>query len=182
MSQISAAATDDFSLFGLPQRFAQDEAAIDAVWCRLQAAAHPDRAASDAQAQRIAVQASARINQAHRRLKDPLARAAYLCELAGVPVDGTSQQPLDPAFLVQQMNWREALDDAGDAASVERLAQEVQVAERAALDTLAHLFDNENDPKRASDQIRMLMFLKRLLSAVEQRLDQLESAGSAARS
>ena len=78
----------DFELFDLPPRFAQDGAALEARWKALQREVHPDRfAAQGAAAQRVAAQWSARINEAHRRLKDPQRRAAYLCELHGVPVD-----------------------------------------------------------------------------------------------
>ena len=38
--------SNDFELFGLPQRFAQERAAIDARWKALQREAHPDRFAA----------------------------------------------------------------------------------------------------------------------------------------
>jgi molecular chaperone HscB len=77
--------SNDFELFGLPQQFAQDRAAIDLRWKELQREAHPDKfAAQGAAAQRVAMQWSVRINEAYQRLKDPLRRAAYLCELSGV--------------------------------------------------------------------------------------------------
>ena len=73
--------SDDFDLFGLPRSFAQDRAAIDAAWKALQSQAHPDKfAAEGAAAQRLAMQWSVRINEAYQRLKDPIRRAAYLCE------------------------------------------------------------------------------------------------------
>ena len=77
----------DFELFGLAECFEQDSAAVDARWKDLQREAHPDRfAAQGAAAQRVALQWSVRINEAYRRLKDPLKRAAYLCELHGAAV------------------------------------------------------------------------------------------------
>lgn len=72
--------SNDFEIFGLTPAFALDRDALDARWKDLQREAHPDRfAASDAQAQRLAMQWSVRINEAYQRLKDPLRRAAYLC-------------------------------------------------------------------------------------------------------
>ena len=54
----------------------------------VQAEVHPDRfAAQGDAAQRLAMQWAVRVNEAHARLKDPLRRGAYLCELAGVPID-----------------------------------------------------------------------------------------------
>ena len=80
--------SSDFELFGLPERFAQDRAAIDARWKDLQREAHPDKfAAQGAAAQRVAMQWSVRINEAYQRLKNPLARASYLCELNGAPIN-----------------------------------------------------------------------------------------------
>src|SRR5687768_18592172 len=118
--------SDDFELFGVPRRFAQDRAQLDARWRALQAEVHPDRFAVEGQAaQRVAMQWAVRVNEAYQRLKDPLKRAAYLCELLGAPVDAENNTAMPPAFLVQQMEWREALDDAMTAAQVDALAGEV---------------------------------------------------------
>ena len=103
----------DFELFAVPPRFAQDAAQLDARWKELQRQVHPDKfAAQGAAAQRVAMQWSARINEAHRRLKDPLRRAAYLCELRGAPIEAERNTAMPPAFLMQQMALREQLDAA----------------------------------------------------------------------
>ena len=69
--------SDDFELFGVPRRFAQERSALDARWKELQREAHPDRhAANSAAVQRQAMQWSVRINEAYQRIKDPLRRAA----------------------------------------------------------------------------------------------------------
>ena len=105
---------NDFELFDVPVQYAQDRAQLDARWKALQREAHPDRFAADgAAAQRVAMQWSVRINEAYQRLKDPLKRAAYLCELQGAPVQAENNTAMPPAFLMQQMEWRES--------SVERL-------------------------------------------------------------
>ena len=134
---------NDFELFGLPQQFALDRGQLDDTWKALQREAHPDRFAPEgAAAQRVAMQWSVRINEAYQRLKDPLKRAAYLCELRGVPVQAESNKAMPPAFLMQQMEWREALDDAEGAAALQVLADRIaeifgrQIAE--AIDDLLH--------------------------------------------
>jgi molecular chaperone HscB len=110
----------DFQLFAVPATFAQDRAALDARWKELQREAHPDRfAAQGAAAQRVAMQWSVRINEAYQRLKDPIRRASYICELHGAPLNAENNTAMPPDFLMQQMEWREALDDAGDMAAVE---------------------------------------------------------------
>jgi len=78
--------SDDFELFGVPRRFEQDRAVLDARWLALQAEVHPDKFAADGTAsQRVAMQWAVRVNEAYQRLKNPLKRAAYLCELNGSP-------------------------------------------------------------------------------------------------
>src|SRR3954469_568841 len=121
-SSVNLAATD-FELFGLPQQFAQDRAVIDAHWKDLQREAHPDKfAAQGAAAQRVALQWSVRINEAYQRLKDPLHRAAYLCELAGAPISAESNTAMPVDFLHQQMEWRETLEEARGEDELEALA------------------------------------------------------------
>ena len=166
--------SDDFELFGVPQRFAQERSALDARWKELQREAHPDRfAAQGAAAQRVAMQWSVRINEAYQRLKDPQRRAAYLCELHGAPIRAEDNTAMPAAFLMQQMQWREDLEDATTAAAVDVLAAEVQQARNAGLERCAALLDTEGDFAGAAQQVRALMFIARFAKDVAQRQDQL---------
>lgn len=168
---------DDFTLFGVPPRFAQDRAALDARWRQLQAEVHPDRfAAEGAAAQRVAMQWAVRVNEAYQRLKEPLARGAYLCELRGVPIDAERNTAMPPAFLMQQMEWREALDDAATLAAVEALDAEVAAAERTLLAELQRLLDDAGDMAAAAAQVRALMFVRRFREDIDRRLEALENA------
>lgn len=166
--------SDDFELFGVPRCFAQDRAALDARWKDLQREAHPDRhAASGATAQRQAMQWSVRINEAYQRIKDPLRRAAYLCELHGAPVRAEDNTAMPAAFLMQQMEWREGLEEAASLAEVEALDGQVQQARRAALERCAECIDTRQDFAAAAQQVRALMFIARFAHDIERRLDQL---------
>lgn len=165
---------DDFTLFGLPRRFALDRSGLDARWRALQGQAHPDRfAAEGAAAQRVAMQWAVRINEAHQRLKDPLKRAALLCELNGVPLDVERNTAMPRAFLVQQMAWRESLDDAEDGAAVQALDEQVAEKQAAMLRELEMLLDRERDFTRAAEAVRALMFVARFRADVEERLEAL---------
>ena len=167
---------DDFTLFGLPQRMALDRAELDRQWRALQATAHPDRFVSEgAAAQRVAMQWAVRINEAYARLKDPLKRAAYLCELRGVHIDATSNTAMPPAFLMQQMTWREALDDAADVAAVEHLDEQVADEEAAMLQRLQHTLDDQTDAAAAAPQVRALMFVARFREDIQRRLEALDA-------
>lgn len=162
----------DFELFGLPQRFSQDRAAIDERWKQLQREAHPDRfAAQGASAQRAALQWSVRINEAYQRLKDPLKRAAYLCELHGAPIQAENNTAMPAAFLMQQMQWREDLDEAQGQDDLERMADDVATARRTMLQELQTTADDLRDWPALAQQVRALMFVERFASDVENRLD-----------
>lgn len=163
---------DDFTLFDLPRRFALERAELDRRWRALQSEVHPDRfAAQGAAAQRLAMQWAVRVNEAYQRLKNPLQRGAYLCELAGVPVDAERNAAMPAAFLMQQMQWREALDDARDEAAVEALDDEVAQAEQQRLAALADALDGQADVQAAAAQVRALMFVRRFRQDLGQRLE-----------
>ena len=164
----------DFELFGVPTTFAQDRAALDARWKELQREAHPDRFASQgAAAQRIAMQWSVRINEAYQRLKDPMRRAGYLCELNGAPIEAENNTAIPGEFLMQQMEWRESLDDATTLADVDALQAEVDAARAGALSSLDRLIDEKADFPLASRQVRALMFIERFAQDVEAKADAL---------
>ena len=168
--------SDDFELFGLTQKFAQDRAAIDARWKDLQREAHPDKfAAQGAAAQRVAMQWSVRINEAYQRLKDPLRRAAYLCELHGAPVNAENNTAMPAEFLMQQMAWREALEDAQDTAALDTLSDEVNHSRRGVLQRCEQLIDAEQDYAGAVAQVRALMFIDRFAQDIEARYESMES-------
>lgn len=164
----------DFELFGLPERFAQDRAAIDARWKELQREAHPDRfAAQGAAAQRVAMQWSVRINEAYQRLKDPLRRAAYLCELRGASINAENNTAMPAVFLIEQMEWREALDEAAGEAELEVLDEQLKRSRSDVLRHIEQLLDEQADPAAAAQQVRALMFIERFGQDVQARFEQL---------
>jgi molecular chaperone HscB len=168
--------SNDFELFGLPQQFQQDRAKIDAKWRRLQAEVHPDRFASEGgAAQRIAMQWSVRVNEAYGRLKDPLTRAAYLCELRGAPISAHDNTAMPPSFLMQQMTWREALDDADNVQAVIALDAQMSAERARRMQSLALLLDENSDAHGAAQEVRALMFIERFSNDVQQRLDALQT-------
>ncbi len=167
---------DDFSLFGLLQRHAQQRTEIDARWKALQAQVHPDKFASEgASSQRLAMQWALRVNEAHQRLRDPLKRAAYLCELRGAPLLAESNTRMPAAFLMEQMAWREGLDEASGLAEVQAIDDEVAAREAALLVDVQRLLDEANDAKAAAEQVRALMFIARFRSDIDKRLEALEN-------
>ena len=167
----------DFALFGLPERFAIDLAQLDAKWKQLQGAAHPDRFATEtAAAQRVAMQWAIRINEAYRRLKDPLARAAYLCALHGADIEAESNTAMPAAFLMQQMEWRDALSEASSLQAVDALSDEVMASRKATLKSLQAQIDGAADVdwRAAAGTVRGLMFVDKFIRDIDRRVDALE--------
>jgi molecular chaperone HscB len=168
-------ADTDFVLLGLPPQQALDRALLDERRRSLQARVHPDRfAAEGAAAQRLAMQWAVRVNQAYQRLKDPISRAAYLCELRGVPVDAERNTAMPTAFLMQQMEWREALDDASTPSDVQALDDAVVQEENRMVTTLEQLLDMQMNTEGAAAQVRALMFVSRFRQDIQRRLDVLD--------
>ena len=167
-------ASTDFELFDIAPRFALDSGALDARWRALQGEVHPDKfAAQGAAAQRVAMQWAVRVNEAYQRLKDPVKRAAYLCELNGAPIEAENNTAMPTTFLLQQMEWREALDEAGAVAQVEALADAVVTHRRTALTELQSTLDERRDFAAAAQQVRALMFVERFVHDLDQRLEAL---------
>jgi molecular chaperone HscB len=167
--------SNDFELFGLTQKFSQDRAAIDARWKQLQAEAHPDKfAAQGASAQRVSMQWSVRINEAYQRLKDPLKRASYLCELNGAPVNAENNTAMPASFLMQQMEWREALDEARTPEDIDEIALQSKEYMREQLLKIERAVDDQQNFKQAVEHVRALMFVERFAQEVDARLDQLQ--------
>lgn len=165
-------ADNDFVVFGLPQKFELDASLLDARRRELQAQVHPDRhVGADAATQRWAMQWSLRVNEAWQRLRDPVRRAAYLCEVQGVPIDAERHTAMPTDFLVQQMQWRESLDEAADIEDLTALLRQVDASQRERLERVRHLLDERSDAKAAVDDVRALLFLVKFKSDVEQRLD-----------
>ena len=166
---------DDFTLFGLPESFDLDAAVLDQRWRELQSEVHPDRFAADgAAAQRIAMQWAVRVNQGYQRLKDPLKRATYLCERRGAPIHAERNTAMPQSFLMQQMAWREALDETDDEASAQALADQVAQHQAAAIQRLGVLLDEQGDAQAAAAEVRALMFVARFRQDIDNRLEALQ--------
>ena len=168
--------SNDFELFGLPEQFAHDAGPLAARWTTLQKEAHPDRfAAHGAAAQRVAMQWSVRINEAYQRLKDPLKRAAYLCELHGAPIQAENNTAMPAEFLMQQLELREQMDDAASTKDLDEISRSCLSAQREMLQKIEHQMDVEHDWPAAAQSVRALMFLYKLAADIERRHETLES-------
>lgn len=162
----------DFELFDVPEQFVQNRMVLDARWKQLQREAHPDKfAAQGAAAQRVAMQWSVRINEAYQRLKEPLRRASYLCELNGAPINPETNTAMPSAFLMQQMTWREALDEAETVEEMNEIAVMSQKKMDEQLLKVEQFLDVDRNFAAAAQQVRGLMFTERFASEVDARIE-----------
>ena len=160
---------NDFALFGLTPSFDLDKPMLERLRQSLLRQVHPDRfSAEGSAAQRIAMQWTVRINEAYARLKDPLSRATYLCHLNGV---NTSARPtLSPDMLMQQMQWREELDEA-NASDVLALIQKAKSFFDQGLAQLHALCDQQAAWDDVLKHVQGLMFVQKFIQDVQARLD-----------
>ena len=164
-------ATDHFALFDLPRAFTLDAAQLEAAWKHVAQAVHPDRFATrSAPERRVAMQWSAQANEAYRVLRQPLSRARYLCELAGVDLQTETNTAMSPEFLVQQMSWHEQLDECleqpGNAQAHEALANEIALALEQCQHAVSQALDTQQYTQAAS-RIREWMFLDKLTTQLQ---------------
>lgn len=162
---------DHFSLFGLEPRFGLDPDSLIRAYRTVQAHVHPDRyAAAGASEQRAALQWATLANEAYQVLSSPVRRAAYLCERNGVPVTGEGGRTVPADFLAQQLQWRQALEearDAGDAQALQRLRDEASARYQQELRSLEAKLDVEHDFAGGAESVRRIMFIEKFVKELQ---------------
>lgn len=158
-----------FELFGLPATYDVDPADLASRYRELQKRFHPDRFASATESERrLAMQMTSQINAAHQALRDPVQRGRYLLGLLGVMTDEETDTRMDPAFLVEQMELREALDEAQEAADRDDRLQTLtrrataMLEERSGLLREALSKQADVGRRRARNLVREMQFLQKL--------------------
>jgi molecular chaperone HscB len=170
---------DFFSLFDLPANFQIDTSVLEQSYRALQAQVHPDKFTHLSEAERrLSVQWATRANEAYQTLRSPLNRARYLLSLHGVDTQEESNTAMPIDFLMQQMDWREALADAKQTKNTDALAeieQQVQNMKRVLEQELARDLDNRHDFVAASGIVRKLKFIEKLAEEIASAFDELDN-------
>ena len=166
-----------FELFKLPQTFSLDVATLESNYRKIQSESHPDRFVSASSAEKLAsMQTATMANEAYQTLKSPGLRAAYLLSLQGVTAidDKNNQMPAD--FLMQQMEWREAIEDAenaGDVSTLENLLDEIGDAGKSLQINLESQFQH-NHLSEATDSTRKLIFMDKVRADIVKSIEKLD--------
>lgn len=170
---------DHYTLFGLPRRYGLDTAELERLYRELQTRVHPDRhvGLSDAE-QRLAMQWSTHANEAYQTLRQPLKRARYLLQLVGMDVQLERNTAMPPEFLLQQMEWREAVEEvrsAGDSQALEDLHRRIKQEIAEQYQRLEQHLDIAPDYSAAAATVRQMMFQEKLLQEIDEALSALEA-------
>ena len=162
-----------FELFQLSVGFEINPDQLDVAYREIQSRVHPDRfvAASSAE-QRVAMQWATRANEAYQTLRDPLKRASYLCQLQGIDLQAESNTAMPMEFLMQQMAWREQLDDSRtDPAALQQLESAITEESKDLLTRIAQQLAVP-DYVEAAQLLRQLMFLEKFMADLDRLVEQ----------
>ena len=168
-----------FDLFALPLQFPLDEQALVSRFQELQKQLHPDKFASKPAAERRwSMQAASFVNEGYQTLRHDLKRAVYLLQLNDVSVDEETDTHMAPAFLMQQMEYREALEEAESSkdplASLESVRKQLKSGVREQCEAFERAA-SDADWDAARTTVRQWQFLDKLsreVKSMEERLDQ----------
>jgi molecular chaperone HscB len=168
-----------FELFDLDARFSLELATFEANYRRIQSATHPDRFVSASASEKLAsMQLATLANEAYQTLKNPASRAKYLLELQGIAAISETNTAMPADFLMQQMEWREALEDAKadkNIAALEDLLNELRSSAKTLQADLAELLDTKKDYITATDDARKLIFIDKVAADINKAIEQLDT-------
>ncbi|MBD1554416.1 co-chaperone HscB [Pseudomonas typographi] len=166
-----------YALFDLKPAFRLDLEQLAVRYRELARGVHPDRFAdAPEREQRQALEQSAALNEAYQTLKSAPRRARYLLAISGheVPQEITVQ---DPVFLLQQMQWREELEELQENADIDGIVpfkKRLKAAQASLEDDFAGCWDNPAEHEQAERLMRRMQFLDKLgqeVRQLEERLD-----------
>lgn len=170
---------DFFQLFNLPARFQIDPTLLEQSFLALQTQVHPDKFAHLPEVERrVSMQWATRVNEAYQTLRKPLDRARYLLALHGVETQEETNTAMPPDFLMQQMEWREAIEEAlqaKDEAALDELQSKLRKDASALQQKLAQAIDIERDYLAAAGIVRKLKFFEKLAEGIASAFDELET-------
>jgi len=165
-----------FEHFHLPVTFSIDIKTLEANYRKIQAEVHPDKFVTASPSERLqSMQTATLTNEAYQTLKHPTARARYLLQLQGVETSEDSNTAMPADFLMTQMEWREAMEDAQHAKDIDALdalLHTIQDAGKALQTALANaLADNT---QTAAQLVRKLSFIDKISADIRDMISRLE--------
>ncbi|MDD5180308.1 MAG: Fe-S protein assembly co-chaperone HscB [Gallionellaceae bacterium] len=170
---------DFFQLFGLPTSYRIDHTQLDQHYHALQVQVHPDKFSHLSEAERrVSMQWATRVNEAYQTLNNPIKRARYLLSLRGVDTQEETNTIMPAGFLMEQMEWHEAIqeaEEARDAGELDKLKLRLQHEVHVLQQQLADQIDIERDYAAATEGVRKLKFLEKLAEEINSAFDAIDN-------
>jgi molecular chaperone HscB len=165
-------------MFGLNQTFKIDLSALESQYRKIQSDSHPDRFVTASSAEKLkSMQVATLANEAYQTLKKPASRAKYLLKLNNIDATQETNTAMPADFLMQQMEWREALEDfkaSKDIDGLDSLTNEMQQTAKSLNAELTTLFDEKHDLATATDTTRKLIFIDKVCEDINKAITQIE--------
>ena len=167
-----------FELFGLNPQFSIDLTKLETNYRAIQSTSHPDRFVTCTSAEKLqSMQTATLSNEAYLTLKSPSRRGSYLLGLQGIDAIHETNTYMPHDFLMQQMEWREAIDDAKhakDMVALENLLTEMQGEAKQLQENLADLFDTKQNYPAATNETRKLIFIDKVCADIHKTIEYLD--------
>ncbi|MCF8186650.1 MAG: Fe-S protein assembly co-chaperone HscB [Sulfuritalea sp.] len=167
-----------YQLFDLQPTFNIVLATLETNYRKIQSESHPDRFVTATSAEKLkSMQLATLANEAYQTLKNPASRAQYLLELNGINAISESNTSMPADFLMQQMEWRETLEDASMAKNVsalEVLFDEMRAEAKNLQIDLNRLFDEKKDYVHACETTRKLIFIDKVCADIQHAIERLD--------
>jgi len=166
-----------FEYFDQPIEFLMDTDALHAAQIALQGQLHPDRFvnASD-QEKRLSVQKASMVNEAYETLKEPVKRAHYLLELAGIEKND-NQTTNDSSFLMEQISFREEMGECRTNADpldcVDHVSAKLNLRAKEFSEEFEQQYQTQNYIT-AQETARKMMFVKKILDQLSDLQTEIE--------
>ena len=160
-----------FELFGLPVDFQLDKQLLHDNHQKLQSAFHPDRFVNAGdQEKRMAVQKAAWINEAYEILHNPVKRARYMLEIAGLDMENDHETTSDTAFLMEQIELREEMDQCRSCQDPMRCCDHVT----GKLDQRSREYSNQFETLYQQKKLEEARQVSKKMQFVERILEQVD--------
>jgi molecular chaperone HscB len=167
-----------FQLFGLPESYRLDNSQLEQQYHALQTQVHPDKFAHLSEAERrMSMQWATRTNEAYQTLRNPIKRARYLLGLHGVDTQEETNTAMPIDFLMEQMEWREAIEEAqqsSDTGQLDNLEARLQHEVRLLQDLITVKIDDEHNYVAAAEGVRKLKFMEKLVEEIASAFDTID--------
>ena len=168
-----------FELFALQPAFDIDLTTLESHYRKIQSESHPDRFVNATSADKLkSMQMATLANEAYQVLKSPAMRAKYLLALQNIEAISETNTAMPADFLMQQMEWRETLEDAKaakDMDAVDQLLNEIKQEAKLLNKTLVSLIDEKQDYVSATDPTRKLIFIDKVCADIHKVIEQIEN-------